>query len=151
MIVPEKIKEFICDEVKRSGYELVEILARNRGGLFLEIVIEKKGGITAGECGEFNKRVRRWIEENSFLRDGYFLDVCSPGLDRELKSPASFSWAQGKRVRIRTYDEIDGKKEFTGKLVKAGDEKNILLEDTEGNSLCIDREKIAKAKLESDF
>jgi ribosome maturation factor RimP len=53
-------------------------------------------------------------------RREYGIDVSSPGTERPLRKPAHFSRAVGRRVAVRTADEIDGRKRFRGELVAAG-------------------------------
>jgi ribosome maturation factor RimP len=52
--------------------------------------------------------------------DRYGLEVSSPGLERPLRKPAHFERAVGRRVALRTGDEIRGRKRFRGEVLRAG-------------------------------
>jgi len=53
-----------------------------------------------------------------YLRE-YTVDVSSPGIERPLRTPAHFERAVGRRVSLRTSDDIDGRKRFKGAIVEA--------------------------------
>jgi ribosome maturation factor RimP len=53
-----------------------------------------------------------------YLRE-YTVDVSSPGIERPLRTPAHFERAVGRRVSLRTSDDIDGRKRFKGDIVEA--------------------------------
>jgi ribosome maturation factor RimP len=81
------------------------------------------------------------------LKNGYTLDVCSPGLDRELRNNEEFSWAVGKEVKVTLHSPVEGKSAITGKLEKVNGEGNIVIEEDEGVRITLERKNIAKAKL----
>ncbi len=54
----------------------------------------------------------------------YTIDVSSPGLERPLRKPAHFERAVGRRVALRTADQIAGRKRFRGEVV-AADERAV--------------------------
>ena len=51
-----------------------------------------------------------------YLRD-YTVDVSSPGVERPLRTPAHFERAVGRRVALRTSNDIEGRQRFKGELV----------------------------------
>jgi ribosome maturation factor RimP len=53
-----------------------------------------------------------------YLRQ-YTVDVSSPGVERPLRTPAHFERAIGRRVSLRTSEDIDGRKRFKGDIVGA--------------------------------
>jgi ribosome maturation factor RimP len=55
-------------------------------------------------------------------RRRYGIDVSSPGEERPLRKPGHFRRAIGRRVSIRTSEDIDGRKRFRGELLDATDE-----------------------------
>ena len=51
------------------------------------------------------------------------LEVSSPGPERPLTKPEHFQRFLGRRVRVKTRDEIEGQRSFTGTLTEADDEQ----------------------------
>ena len=145
--MPERLEEFIAEEARNSNYELVDILSGGGRGISLEIVIDKKGGITLDECGTFNKKVASWMDAEHIFHSVYTLDVCSPGLDRELRSERALRWARGKQVRVSIQEPLDGKSPIMGELVDADLKKGITVKDDTDNTVFIEESNIFKIRL----
>ena len=95
------------------GYELVEVaLDKEPAGKYLRIYLDKPEGITLTDCETFHRRVQPLVEQ----LDYDFLEVCSPGLDRPIKTPEDFRRSEGEEVEVRLFKPQDGKKVFQGRL-----------------------------------
>ncbi len=95
------------------GYELVEVaLDKEPAGKYLRIYMDKPEGITLTDCETFHRRVQPLVEQ----LDYDFLEVCSPGLDRPIKTPEDFRRSEGEEVEVRLFKPQDGKKVFQGRL-----------------------------------
>ncbi len=145
--VPEELKDHIRKEAERRDYQLVGITTKRGDSFLMEVTIDKEGGITLDECGKFNRKISSWVEERNLFQGGFTLDVCSPGLDRELKEGGDFAWATGKEVKITVHEPINGKSVVIGKLLEADEGKDIVVEVPEDGDVTINKENIAKAKL----
>lgn len=107
------------------GYELVEVaLDKEPAGKYLRIYLDKPEGITLTDCETFHRRVQPLIEH----LDYDFLEVCSPGLDRPIKTPEDFKRNEGEEVEVRLFKPVDGTKIFQGTL--AGLTDGLILLDT---------------------
>jgi ribosome maturation factor RimP len=92
------------------------LLAEVVGGDTIRLFIDHPDGVTLALC----ERVTHELAE---IRERYAVEVSSPGLDRPLTKPAHFRRFLGRRARVRTRDERDGHKSFTGELVGASDDE----------------------------
>jgi ribosome maturation factor RimP len=72
------------------------------------------------------ERVTHALED---LRESYALEVSSPGRKRPLTKPDHFRRFLGRRARVRTREEREGHKTFTGELVGAGDDAVTIAAD----------------------
>ncbi len=144
--IPEKLEEFIREEAKKRGYQLVDLSTRGGRTFFMEVVLDKEGGITLDECSEFNRHVASWIDEEGIFEYEYTLDVCSPGLDRELKSEGDYSWAVGKDIEVRTHEPVNEANLTVGKLLEVKGREGILMERPDGQTVFVEKKNIAKAK-----
>ena len=88
----------------------VELLSPNRFCVY----VDRPGGVDHALCERVTSLLRNYL-------DRYTVDVSSPGLERPLRNPAHFAGAVGRKVALRTADEIGGRKRFRGELVSAGD------------------------------
>ncbi len=119
----------ICKKVAEElQYELVEVaLEKEPAGKYLRIYLDTPKGITLTDCETFHRRVQLLLEH----LDYDFLEVCSPGLDRPIKTPVDFQRSQGEEVEVRLFKPLDGKKIFQGTLAGLEDGQ-ILLNTNEG-------------------
>lgn len=110
------------------GYELVEVaLDKEPAGMYLRIYLDKPEGITLTDCETFHRRVQPLIEH----LDYDFLEVCSPGLDRPIKTPEDFKRNEGEEVEVRLFTPKDGAKIFKGTLIGLADGQ-VLLDTVQG-------------------
>ncbi len=99
------------------------LLAEVVGGDTLRLFVDHPDGVTLELC----ERVTHALED---LREQYALEVSSPGRKRPLTKPDHYRRYLGRRARIRTREERDGHKTFTGELVGAGDDAVTVAADT---------------------
>jgi ribosome maturation factor RimP len=99
------------------------LLAEVVGGGTLRLFVDHPDGVTLELC----ERVTHALED---LREDYALEVSSPGRKRPLTKPDHYRRFLGRRARIRTREERDGHKTFTGELVGAGDDAVTVAADS---------------------
>ncbi|MDD5669391.1 MAG: ribosome maturation factor RimP [Candidatus Omnitrophica bacterium] len=107
------------------GFELIDLLYRYEGRIpAIRLLIDKKGGgISLQECSELNRSLGRVLEEKEFFEGGSFiLEVNSPGLDRPLVTARDFQRCREKTVHVFVREPIEGRYEFEGVLLDAGEE-----------------------------
>ncbi len=131
--IAEKVYDLVQDTVESCGVTLWDVRFVKEGAShYLRIFIDKPEGVNINDCTDVSHAVDPVIDEADPIDCAYYLEVCSPGIDRELSRPHHFEYAIGKEVKVRLFKAIDGKKEFTGVL------KNY----DGGITLCIDDEEI---------
>ena len=145
--IPDELRNYIEDTASSRGFCVVEIVARSGRGTLVEVALDKEGGITLDECSDFNRTVMSWMDDSDLFEGRYTFDVCSPGLDRALKTPRDFQWETGKMVKVNAEEPVDGKTDFIGKLVQFDDNAGVTLEGEDGVSVVIAVNNITKAKL----
>jgi ribosome maturation factor RimP len=95
----------------------VELLALERpASERLRLVIDSPGGVDIATCERVTGLLRDLLLDWS-------LEVSSPGPERPLTKPEHFRRFVGRRVRVKTSEEIDGKRSFTGRLADAGEDQ----------------------------
>ena len=75
-------------------------------------------------CRSF-KRIKSILDEKDPIKDNYFLEVCSPGLDRPLKKEKDFIRYAGYDVEIKLYKPLNGTKQLEGELIGLTEDKKI--------------------------
>lgn len=152
--VTEVVEEIAAPIFEELGLELVEIEYVKEGkNWFLRIYIDSDKGIDIEECGLVSERLSEKLDELDPIPHNYYLEVSSPGAERPLKKDKDFEKAIGKNVFIKTYEPIDGEKNFEGTLLEF-DGQTLKMEvkiKTRVKAIEIPYEKVAKARLAVTF
>lgn len=115
------------DEIEarlREAEPKVEVLRADVvGGQTLEVFIDHPDGVSIELC----ERVTRLLPD---IRERYALTVSSPGTERPLTKPSHFTRYLGRRARVRTRSEHDGRRTFTGELVGADEQAVTIAADS---------------------
>ena len=152
--VIDTVNQLVTPIVDEMGLELVDIEYVKEGkDWFLRVFIDKPAGIDIEECGLVSEKLSEKLDELDPITHNYFLEVSSPGAERPLKKKQDFEKAIGKNVYIKTYEPLNGEKEFEGILVEF-DGANVTVEikiKTRKTLVTIPYEKIANARLAVTF
>jgi len=103
--------------------EVEVLLAEVVGRDLVRLFIDHPQGVTLDLC----ERVTRQLPE---VRERYALEVSSPGIERPLSKPEHFRRYVGRRARVRTRGEHDGRQTFTGELLNATEDAVTVAADT---------------------
>ena len=145
----ERVYELIKDAVEAEGVRLWDVRFLKEGASwYLRVFIDKPEGISIDDCTNVSHAIDPIIDEADPIDVSYYLEACSPGIERELTRSRHYEESLGKQVRLKLYRAYDGKKEITGTLEDVTEENVTLV--TEGNALTVERKNISKANL-SDF
>ncbi|MCW2990935.1 MAG: hypothetical protein JWM73_1529 [Solirubrobacterales bacterium] len=119
MSIQTEIETQLAQRVPDVEVLLAEVL----GGGVLRLFIDHPEGVTLELC----ERVTHALPE---VREAYALEVSSPGTERPLTKPDHFRRYLGRRARVRTRGEHEGRRTFTGELVGATETEVTLAADT---------------------
>lgn len=119
--------------------ELVALEAPRPDGL--RLYIDHPEGVDLGLCERVTLHLRQLLVE-------YSLEVSSPGAERPLTKPEHFRRFRGKRVRVRTREAVDGRRNFTGTIADADD--TVVSVDLGDRSVTIPHERIRRSNLVPD-
>lgn len=147
--VAEKVFEIVSPIAKEQNLEIWDIKYLKEGAsYFLRIFIDKPEGITIDDCEAFSRAIDEPLDLADPISDAYFLEVSSPGLNRELSKDEHFKAFIGEEIIVKLYKAIDKKKELIGKLL--GFENGELTIEYNGQPLIINKKEISKINL-NDF
>ena len=107
--IQSQIEERLAERAPDVEVLLVEVV-----GDTVRLFIDHPDGVTLDLC----EQVTHMLPE---VREEHALEVSSPGLQRPLTKPDHFRRFLGRRARVRTREEHDGHRTFTGELVGASD------------------------------
>ena len=141
----EKVYGLIKETVEEQGVSLWDVRFLKEGASwYLRVFIDNPNGISIDDCTNVSHAIDPIIDEADPIDVSYYLEVCSPGLERELTRPNHFEKSVGKTVKIKLYKAIDGVKELTG-ILKSAAERVVI--ETENAEYSLDYKDISKARL----
>ncbi len=108
-----------------------------------------EGGVTLDDLTPISRILGDVVEAHDVTTGRYTLEVSSPGINRRLRKPKHFRDFVGKKVRVRTIEDQDGRRSFLGSLSKVGEE-GIEVEVDEGLRY-FRFDDIAQANYEHEF
>lgn len=144
------VSELIAPVAEELGYFLWDVEFVKEGSRqILRVTIDSEEGINIDDCEKMHRAIDPILDEADPIEVAYYLEVSSPGIERELRTDAHISACIGESVEVKLYAPINGVKSFDGVLdgfedgkvsVKVGAEVKVL-----------DRKDIAKIKTVFDF
>ena len=117
--IQDDIERALADSEPQVEVLLVERAAAER----VRVVIDHPDGVTLALCERITRHLRDLLDQTG-------LEVSSPGPQRPLTKPDHFRRYVGRRARVRTREERDGRKSFTGELVGASDREVTVAADS---------------------
>lgn len=140
--IEERVENLLKPKIESIGYDLYDVEYSKEGkNYFLRIFIDKPEGIDLQDCEKVNDEINDLLDEADYIKDQYFLEVSSPGIERLLKRDKHLKQNIGEEVNVKLFrKDENGNKEYQG-ILENFDENNIMLE-----GIKIERKNIAQIK-----
>lgn len=116
----------------------------------LRITIDSEEGVDIEDCEKLHRAIDPILDEADPIEEQYYLEVSSPGIERELRTLEHIEACEGWNVEIKLYTPINGSKSFRGVLLPLG-ENNTVRIDANGNVIEFERNSIAKISTYFEF
>ena len=144
----KKIAEPLAEEL---GYFLWDVEYVKEGGrIILRITIDSEEGINIDDCEKMHRALDPVLDEADPIEEAYYLEVSSPGIERELRTDMHIDACEGWNVEVRLYAPVDGSKIFRGKLMTLGENGSVRIE-ANGKTREFARESVAKIQTSFEF
>lgn len=147
--IEELVESLVVSMLDNTNIELVDVEYVKERDWYLRVFLDKDGGIEIEDCQWLSEQLENKLDELDPIKDSYYLEVSSPGLDRALKKDKDFSRHVGDMIEINTYAPINGQKVLVGKLNGLVD-NNIQI-DVDGIEMTIPKDKAAQVRLHLEF
>ena len=110
------------------------------------IDIDSPKGIDLNDCETVNNAVVDMLDEADYIKEQYFLEISSPGIERVLRKDEHLQQNIGVEVKAKLFQkDSEGKKEYQG-ILKQFDETHITIDEKS-----IERKNIAQLKTVYDW
>lgn len=154
--IKELIGKLLSDFLDENNLELWNVEFQKEGrDWFLRVFIDKKNAgdedyVSTDDCEKVSRFLDEKLDEENPIEQNYYLEVCSPGMDRELIKPEHYRRYIGKPVDIKLYSAIDGRKNFKEVILEEFSEEKIVITE-ENKRIELPFEKVAKTNLSVIF
>ena len=143
--IEAKVEKKLKPIIENLGYSLYDVLYEKEGkDYYLRIIIDKQGTIDIKDCEIVNDAINDVLDEEDYIKQQYYLEVSSPGLERVLRKKEHFLKQIGNEIMVKLFKPIDKEKELKGTLKEYNDNELILTQ--ENKEIRIDIKNIALAK-----
>ena len=147
--IEEKIETLLSDVITNLGYELYDVeYAKEGKDYFLRIYIDNENGISLEDCEKVNNAIDGILDKADFIKERYFLEVSSTGVEKTLRKDKHLEKNLGEKVEVKLFKQMNGKKQIIG-ILESFDANNVYVkEDIEQE---IERKNIALIKTVYDW
>ena len=126
----EKIEELVTKPINNLGYRVYDVIYAKEGkDNYLRIFIDNNAGIRLDDCEKVNDAITDMLDESNYIKDQYFLEISSPGVERHIRKDSQLEEHRGKEITVKLFKPIDKQKEFTGVLKDFSEDEIILSVD----------------------
>lgn len=147
--IAQKVEELVLPIADKFDFELVDVeFVKEAGMYYLRVILDSEKGIGLDECEKMSREINPILDEKDFIEENYFLEVCSPGIDRVLKRDKEFTKYSGREVEVKLYKNHDDlkTKQFEAILSGLNEDGDVILLYND-NKLVLSRKEIAQIRL----
>lgn len=148
--IEEKTEELLTPIVEANGVRIYDVEYVKEGqDMYLRAYIDKDGGVNIEDCETVSRELSDRLDAEDFIDTSYILEVSSPGLGRKLTKDRHLERSLGEEVELKTFEAVDGQKEFEG-ILKSYDKDTVTIgiDDAEHS---FEKKQIASLRLKVDF
>ena len=131
--IAERVAALAEPVAEEFGYFLWDVEFVKEGGRrILRITIDSEDGINIDDCEKMHRALDPILDEADPIEEAYYLEVSSPGIERELRTDMHIEACEGWDVEVKLYAPIDNSKIFKGKLLPLGESGEVRIDTANG-------------------
>ena len=107
--IEEKVENLVKKQIEDLGYSLYDVQYVKEGqDYYLRIFIEKpNGSIDLNDCEKVNDGINDLLDKADYIKEQYFLEVSSTGLEKVLRRDEHLEQNIGKDVEVKLFKAVD--------------------------------------------
>ena len=143
--IEERVESLVEKKINDLGYELYDVeYAKEGKDYYLRIFIDKPEGIDLNDCEKVNDGINDLLDQADYIKEQYFLEVSSPGVERTLRKDKHLEASIDSLVEVKLFKPIEKQKVIQGILKEFNSE--ILKLEIEDITIEIERKNISIIK-----
>ena len=149
--IAERVAALVEPLAEEFGYFLWDVEYVKEGGRrILRITIDSEEGIYIEDCEKLHRALDPILDEADPIEEAYYLEVSSPGIERELRTDMHIEACEGWDVEVKLYAPVDNSKVFRGKLLPLGEDGEVCINTAAGERV-FPRAAVAKIQTYFEF
>ena len=143
----------LCEPIAESlGLSLWDVRYVKEGAdWYLRVFIDKPEGVDINDCEAMSRAINDPLDALDPIENAYCLEVCSPGIERELVRDEHFAQFIGADVMVKMLRPVEGiGREFDGVLKAYADGAVTVADHSGENELTFNKKDAVWVKLD-DF
>lgn len=141
--IKETVRELVEPVAEELGYRIWDVTYSKIGADYhLEITIDSDNGINIEDCEKVHRAIDPILDEHDPIESFYYLEVSSPGIERELRTDEHIALSLGVKVEARLFSQKDGRKTVVGILTSFEDGRLTITD--EGGIVVLEKNEISK-------
>ena len=129
--IEEKVEELVTKPINDLGYNVYDVTYTKEGkDNYLRIFIDSENGISLDDCEKVNNAITDMLDEANYIKEQYFLEISSPGIERVLRKDWQLKKYINSKVEVKLFKKDENKNKekyltytyvFSRKLVELAD------------------------------
>ena len=145
------VKELVSPVAEEMGIILWDVEYVKEGAKkILRITIDSDEGIDINTCETFHRTIDPMLDEADPIDESYYLEVTSPGIEREIKTDEHIEMCTGEKVEVKLYAPRNNSKNFVG-ILQGFDEDGKIIIGVGDEIVAFEKNEIAKMHTVFDF
>jgi ribosome maturation factor RimP len=146
----EAVKAIAEPIAQKLGLTIWDIrFVKEGAGWYLRIFIDKDGGVSLDDCVDFSHAVDGPLDDADPIEQSYYLEVSSPGLERDLTRDAHFIAVLGEKIKLRLIRPKENRRDFSG-ILESYEDGTLSVRLPDKTALVLNRKETSYIKLD-DF
>lgn len=102
----KRVEEIAQEACSNYGVALYDVEMKTASkGLVVIVYITRVSGVSVEDCRAISKKISAQLDEEDLIEARHYLEVSSPGLERDLKLKKHYKSAINEKVKISFHDD----------------------------------------------
>lgn len=143
--IEERVENLLRKTIEDLGYELYDVIYEKEAqDYYLRVFIDTPKGISLEDCEKVNDAISDMLDEADYIKEQYFLEVSSPGIERVLRKEKHWQANIGNEIICNLFHPIviNNQKEEQENSKGKKKKKQSNFKQIEGKLKTFDKDKI---------
>ena len=143
--IAQTVLSLILPHVNELGYSLWDVeYVKEGASYYLRITIDSEKGISIDDCEKVHRAIEPILDAEDPIEGAYYLEVSSPGIERELRTEEHITVFLGARVEAKLFSPKEGRRAVRGTLIALEENGAVRIREDAGEELLLEKGEISR-------